>query len=142
MAKLPTQKRILREDIKEAPSWIEKLLYPINSFMELVYSALNKNITFEDNISSSQKTLTFLTLSTYSSATPKVEGFDPLTFNHNLKYKPSTVILQQIVVSEDLYEVITDPVTIQWQEINGVIYITYITGLKDFKSYTVRFLVF
>lgn len=47
MAKLPTIKRLLKEDFSGQP-WIDKLLQPLNQFMESVVSALNKNLTMDN----------------------------------------------------------------------------------------------
>jgi hypothetical protein len=47
MAKLPTIKRIIKEDFPDQP-WIGKLLQPLNTFMESVVSALNKNLNMDN----------------------------------------------------------------------------------------------
>ncbi len=38
--RLPSQKKILREDLKDAPAWVNGLIGPLNAFMESVYQAL------------------------------------------------------------------------------------------------------
>lgn len=140
MSKLPSQKRILKEDIKDAPSWIDKIITPLNVFMEVVWNALNKNLTFEDNFVSLTKEVEFTTLSTYSSGL--ISGFEPIKFKHNLKNKPTGVLLTQILLTNDVYGVILNPVTINWIELNGEIIVNYITGLDNEKTYTIRLLVF
>jgi hypothetical protein len=137
MAVLPNQKRISREDLKEAPSWIEKMLYPVNSFFESVYSALNKDLTFADNIVSQIKEIQFTTASDYVLN----DTFEVLNFTHTLKNKPIGCIVLQIYQRTDDYQTITTPVTIDWIEINGVISINFVTGLDDSKKYTLRVLV-
>ena len=47
MASLPPIRRISKEDLQEAPDWVEKLIYPINLFFDSVYRALNGRLTFE-----------------------------------------------------------------------------------------------
>lgn len=48
--KLGTVKTISREDIgSEAPGWVDKLLSPLNQFLEQSYRALSNNLTFTDN---------------------------------------------------------------------------------------------
>jgi hypothetical protein len=49
--KLPIVTQLNREDFPDAPSWITKLLYPLQLFMTAVYSVLNRGITFQDNVS-------------------------------------------------------------------------------------------
>ena len=50
MSALPPIKRITKEDLREAPNWIDRLLIPLNQFFDSVYGALNRNLTFEENI--------------------------------------------------------------------------------------------
>jgi hypothetical protein len=57
MAKIPPLKRLLKEDFKGVP-WIEALLQPLNTFMEAIVSAFNKNITI-DNIKANIITFTY-----------------------------------------------------------------------------------
>lgn len=139
MARLPTQRRILREDVKEAPSWIESLLSPLNSFMDSVYRALSQNITFGDNIPCDRRSIQFDTRSDYTSAVPLTAGFVPLRFQHNLKSKPFACIPLQVVAADG--SVFTSPVSIDWYEANGTVFINYITGLANSKSYTISVLV-
>ncbi len=70
MAKLPEQRRILKEDLQDAPSWIDKLISPINSFFEDLYFALNKNITFRENIAAQIREIDFETSSDYDPGVP------------------------------------------------------------------------
>lgn len=135
MAKLPTQRRILREDVKEAPSWIENLLSPLNSFMDSVYRALNRSLTFSDNISSEIRTLTFITRPDYTTASPVTAGFEPLQFVHSLKTKPFGCFICQLVEQGSNYVIVTQPVSIDWNEVNGTVFINYISGLKDSTNY-------
>lgn len=65
MAKLPKITRIRREDLPDAPGWIEKLLYPLNLFMEGVYQALNQNLTYAENLASKVVAFEFTTPAAY-----------------------------------------------------------------------------
>jgi len=42
-------KRILKSDIPEAPGWLEKLLNPLNEFLDNAVGALRNKLTFGDN---------------------------------------------------------------------------------------------
>lgn len=129
--KLPSQKRILREDLKGAPSWVGPLIDTLNSFMETVYRALNKNVTFSDNIAANVKEFTYKTTSTYPAAQDNVE------FVSGLKTKASGVLLFQVYETSS-YSPPPGPVYIPWVEINGTIIISTITGLEPSKTYLVR----
>jgi len=58
--KINALSRISAEEIKtrkDAPSWINLLLDPINQFLENVTKALKNNLTFADNFASTQSTV-------------------------------------------------------------------------------------
>jgi hypothetical protein len=135
VGRLPEIRRILREDIKEAPSWIEKLLTPLNSFMSVVYENLNKNITFRENIACQIKEMEFETLATYSSLDWTLVQFK------GLSYKATGVLLMQLYEKADTYIPIKKAVSIDWLDLNGSININYISGLENSKKYFARFLV-
>lgn len=131
--KLPPTKRILREDLKEAPPWIGGVIDPINSFMENVYQALNKNITFRENIASFVKELTYKTTAAYPTA-------DDIEFLNELKVKATGVEVLQ-AVDKSSYTPAAGPVYVPWIENNGSIVISSITGLQASKTYLIRLLI-
>jgi len=139
MAALPPIKRIMREDIKEAPGWIEKVIYPVNLFMDAVYSSLNKNLTFSENITSQTKTLTFQTKSSYDGT---AANWDDLLFVHSLPGAAKGCLLLKIQEVADNYSPITSAVFVNWLDINKTITINLLTGLTASKKYNVTFLVF
>lgn len=133
--KLPTQKKILREDLKGAPDWINGVIDPTNTFMEKTYQALNKNITLTDNIASFVKELTYTTPAGY----PTME---PITFRNELKARPIGVMVMQ-VYDKATYIPAPGPVYIPWVLDNaGDIMVYPITGLQASKTYLVRLVVF
>lgn len=131
--KLPQTKKILREDVKDAPAWISGIIEPVNSFMENVYQALNKNITFAENIQSFIKELTYKTTSSY----PVEEDVE---FTNELKVKATGVQVLQ-AFERSTYEPAAGPVYVPWVENNGTIIISPITGLEADKVYTIRLLI-
>ena len=86
--RLPPLKKITKEQITDPPGWINSILVPVNSFMEYVYQALNKNITDSENISCQIKEITYITPSTY----PVV---DIIQFTSELKTKATGVSVLQ-----------------------------------------------
>ncbi len=131
--KLPTTKKIVREDVKEAPAWINGIIDPVNSFMENVYTALNKNINFTDNISSFVKEITYKTPASYPA------GVDNVSFVNQLRTRATGVMVMQVVDSSTY-----DPRTcsnIAWNESVAGIVIFPILGLEASKTYTIRLLV-
>lgn len=133
--KLPTAKKILREDLKDAPDWVSGIITPVNSFMETVYQAMNKNMTLQENISSFVKEITYKTPSTY----PTMEV---ISFQNELKSKPIGVMLMQIY-DKSTYSPVLNSVYIPWiVNDKGGIEIHPITGLAADKTYMVRLVIF
>jgi len=128
--KIPTLKKILREDIPDAPNWVTGLIGPVNTFMEYVYQALNKNISNYDNLLCQIKEITYVTPSTY----PTMSNVE---FLSALKVKATGLTLLQIY-EKGTYTPPTSAVYIPWVENNGAIVIYPITGLVASKVYTVR----
>lgn len=57
--KLANVRRIAREEIPEAPDWIDKLLTPLNQSIEQITQAISGQLTFADNMLCAIKTNTF-----------------------------------------------------------------------------------
>lgn len=133
--KLPTQKKILREDLKDAPPWVNGIIEPVNTFMESVYQSLNKNITFKDNIGSFLKELIYTTPSTYPS------GVENVAFMNELRTRPIGCQVIQ-AYERTTYVAAPGPVYAPWIEDDGSIIISAITGLVASKTYLIRLLVF
>jgi hypothetical protein len=133
--KLPTQKKILREDIKGAPSWAGPLVDTLNSFMETVYQAMNRNITLQQNVACFIKEITYKTPATYPS------GVTNAQFLNELKTKALGLQVLQCV-EKTTYLPAPGPVYVPWTEDNGNILVYPVTGLEADKTYIIRLLVY
>ncbi len=133
--KLPQSKKILKEDVKDAPSWVDNIIGPINSFMETVYQAMNKNITLSENIASFLKEITYTTPSTYPS------GVDNVEILNTLKSRAIGVMVMQ-AYEKNTYIPAAGAVYVPWVESNTNIVISTITGLAASKTYIIRLLVY
>jgi hypothetical protein len=134
--KLPQVQRILREDIPEAPSWIAKLLGPLNIFIDSLYAGLNKNITHDENIDCQIKELSFTTSATYSTG-----SWGSIAFKRTTKNKAKGVILLEVRIDQSYFSPITSASSLSWQEVNGNIKIEFVSGLANSTSYFCRVLV-
>lgn len=133
MAGLPSVRRILKEDLKEAPSWIDRLLLPLNMFLDSVYSALNKNLTFGDNVKGQFKSFT---VKAGVAATDNIYEFACSISN------PQGVILLSVVQQSNTYTPLTSaPQIASWSYSDGMIYIDSITGLTNGEKYLIKVLV-
>jgi len=127
--KFQTPKRILNEDLKDAPSWVQNITGPFNSVGESLAQIFNKNVS-EENMASQIYELVYRTPSTY----PTV---DPVYFTRTLRNKATGLQVLQCV-EKTTYEPAAGPVYVPWADINGQIKINAITGLEASKTYIVR----
>lgn len=141
MASLPTIKQILREDIPDAPEWVGSIIDPLNQFMTEVYYALDRDLTLNENIKGGLVSLQFKTRSDYSTAVEKEDGFETQKLANPTKVRPTFVAIGQ-VTDRDTFAVVTDPISLSWTYLNGVININYIAGLSDSTRYEITFLIF
>ena len=138
MAFLPPVKRISKEALPEAPSWVEKLIYPVNLFFDSVYRALNGRLTVPDNISGQIKEISFQVRSDYNGT--DTTKWDVLKFQSTLGRKASGLVLLQLLRNEDAgsFTPIASSVFVDWEDENRLIKINYMTGFTATKKYLLR----
>ena len=139
MSKLPTVRRLSKEDIPDSPEWFDKVLTPLNIFFESIYGALNKDITFSENISCNIKELTITTPAAYVT---NVVASTPLTqFTNPLRNKPQGVITLALFETNLPFGALSIPHSVEWTFLNEKIQITHISGLTAKVKYTLRILI-
>lgn len=146
MAKLPVVKRLTREDFPEAESWIEKLIYPLNQFMEGTYAAINRSLTFADNVAGEIKEFIFTTKSTYAGT---AATWEVLEWQRTLKNRPQGLLLLQMTqltvtgttTPLGTYTPIEGDVCLDWNESNGLVTIGLVRGLAASTKYRLRVLL-
>lgn len=129
MADLPDFKRILKEDLKGAPPWMNVVIEAFNSFAESVYRGFNKNIN-EVNTASQIKELTYITPSTY----PTMSN---VRFTSELKTKAIGLTVIQ-AYDKTNYTPPPGPVWAPWIDDDGTIVVYPITGLEASKTYIIK----
>ena len=139
MANTPPIRRIYTQDVINSDGTIdaERLLYPMNQFLEATSSILDGRIEFDENIATQIKKLSFTTSSTYLSA----GTFTAIPFTLSISNKPRGVLLLDVSKKDDATAIIKDPVSIQWSQSNDKININFITGLDDSTSYNITVMV-
>lgn len=137
MARLPTNQRLRREEFPEAPSWIERLIIPLNLFIEAVYSALNRNLTLQDNLACQIKELTFTTPADYDSG-----GFPVVSFSRTLPSRVIGLVVLQLLENSDNFTAIKNGVFVDWRDLNTTITLAYVSGLQPSRSYSIRLVLF
>lgn len=130
--RLPSLKKLLREDLKDAPEWFDIVIQSFNTLVDAVYFVLNRNVSFQDNISCIIKEIEFYTPADYSSG-----GFNSFSINNSLKRKILAVICGSVKYSRKTYQPINQAVSIDWQELDGVVSVNYVAGLQPSTYYKI-----
>ena len=133
---MPTLKRIGEELFRGAPDWFRRFLAVLNPFLDAVYLALSRQLTFQENIASQIREFTFTTKSTYTSG-----DFDVLRFSTGLSERAIGVVLLQVNEIADSEPVIQSAVSLNWIESQGSIVVRYVAGLENSKKYGLRLLI-
>lgn len=136
MAKPPDFRRVLRDDIPDAPNWVDPIIGAYNIFMEQSYSLFNKNLSIGDNVTGKIVSITFTTPSDYLTG-----GFNNLRFSWEFSKVVDTITIGKI----EKYSggTILSPVTVtSWSQPNSsTVTVSYIAGLAASTKYTVKLLV-
>jgi len=130
MALLPKISKLQAEDFdKDQRKWIGKLLQPLNSFMQSVVSALDKNITVNQNMQGQIRSIS-------------VTGGTGVSFKYSPAQRPAVLTIGKVI---DLTgAAITDPVVCSdWEDDGaGNITVKSISNLVSGRKYTITFLIF
>lgn len=129
--KPPIIDKIRREDLPDAPTWIDKVLLSLNRFMEGVYNLFNKNLTVEDNFDMERKTFTI-------SQTDIDNGY---RIKYNLKHIPWGVQLVRLVKDGGSHTVITTAPFVDWTIDNNLLKINGIAGIAATGNYTATIII-
>lgn len=132
MARLPPISRIVKEDFPNEP-WAEKLLWPLNRFMENVVSALNRTLTFNENLAAQTKQISFTT------ASPVGSTF-PIRFSPSTPARVSDVWISSLRRADG--QTMTSAFGLDWSLDNSnSVQLNYISGLDPSTSYVIRLCV-
>lgn len=133
MARIPDLKRIAKEDFPaKYRDLIERLGFPINSHIEQVRSALNKNINFE-NLAQELKTITFVT-------GQNGQPINAVSFRSDLANRIEGIIPVRVVITTDNTAFATETPLISWTQENNIVTITNIGGLAAETGYSLTLL--
>lgn len=139
MAQLPTTKRITQEELQgDADQKIQTMLRPMNLFFESIYSALNKDLTFAENLDAQITRVEFTVPDTY----PRKDTWTDVKFAITTKRAPSGYVIGNIIDRDDPTHVFYDEV---WASIfiqGGEATIKYLTGVQPCQRITLTILLF
>ena len=141
---LPEFRRILREDLPNAPDWVNSVLTPLNLFFEQVYNVVNRKLTIGDNVNGMVYTGTIRVPSNYVDGVST--NFSPVSFQYTGTYTPTSVLMGKITLVSSTYTPIIKPVYVDWSTSTSsssnatLITVNYITGLEASKQYNITLL--
>ena len=120
MSKIPQIKRLVLEDFPEQKSWIARLFLPLNTFMESVVTAFNKNLTIAGNMAGDIKVVT---LSSSPSATA------PFLVPWSLSASPKSIHIGKVERVDKAAFVLSVAPAIQWRYDSYGLAITNLLGV-------------
>ena len=127
MARLPDIKRIRKEDFdKKYYDLLDGLLYAINTFFESVVAALNRGLTFRENMAAQVQDIT------------AVAPINNTTFKREVGLTCSGIIVVSVVNVSNPGEILTTAPFAQFVNTDAGIRVTNITGLTAGQRYRIR----
>lgn len=124
--KQPQLQKLTTEEFAKQP-WIEPLIRTLNQFMDEVVSGLNKNLTLEDNLAATIKTV-------------DLDGTYPVKLAWTLNRRPQTVLVGNIQRTDGTSITLTSAVFVQWSfNQAGQLQIDNVVGLPVAASPTVKY---
>lgn len=131
--KLPTIQRFQKQNYPGSPDWFTRFLSDMNSFTEIMWNILNKNVTPADNMDAQIYLTTLLAGAAASNNT--------LSFQSTLKHTPQAVIIGSCVDQAAYASPLTSAVFPTWTFSGSTIAISGITGLTSGHTYGLTFVV-
>jgi hypothetical protein len=126
MSKITNSKKIAMEDFKDQRPWIERLLAPLNQFLQDAATILNNGILLKDNVMSQEYTISLVSDGARTSST--------FSWKWNQKQAPSIVIMGQLL---EVGSTSVPPVGFTWSYAYGSVTCT-ISGLSASKDYNLK----
>ena len=129
--KLPVIDELRKEDLPDAPEWIDPIINAYNRFAKFMYRALDRNLTIKENLSGDIIVL------------DKISQNDiDIGYKVKTRVSPSAVLIGKIAKRDvGSHETITDAVSIDWTYQDGFITIHNITGIDSTSNYNINLLV-
>lgn len=131
MAKLGFLRRLVKEDFKpDDQEFISKVAFILNPAFESITNALNKNLTFTDNLNAQVKELNVTVVSG--------QPIQALSFRSELKGSCKAIWCVRAENQTNTATYVSGAPFISFSESQGQILINHITGLQDNQEYKLR----
>ena len=125
---LPDSRRLNREDLQDAPAWVDPMLTVINAFMDSVYNIMNRNISLTQNLN--------IQIATINIETDSNGDIKPIRLKTSIRGKVVGISTIR-VVSTDL----TVSPTIYFTQNEDILLISNIASLNNNEKYRIIILI-
>jgi len=129
MAKLPILKRLRKEDIPDAPAWMDRVIEPFNLLLEGLQVSLSKNLNFDDNFNAKIHDFTLR------------ENDFPFTFVPDIKGNPKGLTLLKFEKLGSFHDPITNIGTPDWEFDGERIILHSIPGTNPIDQFNIKLLI-
>lgn len=131
--KLPTIQRFQKQNYPGSPDWFTRFLSDLNSFTEIIWNILNKNLTPADNLDAQVYETSIRAGAAALNNT--------LSFQSTLKHTPLAVLVGQVSDQAAYAAPFSSSVFATWTFSGTTISITGITGLTSAHTYNITLIV-
>jgi hypothetical protein len=131
--KLPTIQRFQKQNYPGSPDWFTRFISDVNSFTEIIWNILNKNVTPSDNMDAQVYQTTLLAGAAASNNT--------LSFQSTLKHTPQAVIIGAVTDQAAYSGAFSSAVFPTWSFSGTSVSIVGITGLTSGHTYSITFVI-
>lgn len=131
--KLPTIQRFQKQNYPGSPDWFTRFISDLNSFTEIIWNILNKNLTPADNLDAQ----VYATAIRAGAAALN----NTLSFQSTLKHTPQAVFVGYVADQAAYAAPFTSAVFVTWSFSGTTVSITGITGLTSGHTYNITLVV-
>jgi hypothetical protein len=134
MAQPPITRRINREDLPGAPSWVDIIIVAINQFFDTCRAALTRQLTFDENFDSQRKTVQII-----AGATVTANKF---RFAITMTRKPTELIVTKVNLIANTYQPLAAAPWADWHLESGEVVVDSFHGLTSGQKYDITVRIF
>jgi len=127
--KLPTIQRFQKQNYPGSPDWFTRFISDLNSFTEIIWNILNKNLTPSDNLDAQ--------VYNFSLRAGAAAANNTVSFQSTLKHTPQAILVGQVTDQAAYTAALTSACGVSWTFSGTTISITGISGLTSTHTYTI-----
>lgn len=134
MAQPPIARRVNREDIPSAPSWVDIILVSLNQLFDTTRAALTRQLTFDENHDSQKKTIRIVAGAAVTDNT--------FRFAITMTRKPTELIVVKVDRIANTYQPLAAAPWADWHLESGEVVVDSFHGLTSGQTYDITVRIF